>query len=224
MIYKFIREIFFSLDKIVFGLIGDVYGLLLQICRTSVFDTDAIHSFSSRIYVFVGLFMLFKLSVSLITYLLNPDDFTKGDKNFGKIVKNAILALVMVVLCPYVFTELFELQSIILEENTIMNVAFGTPNNNTGEQARFSNATYADSAGSQIQFTLAYAFAQPNYQEFAHSGIADLIDCRYTYLKGTSGNFTFRNKAIFDPNSDAGKQSRYIYNLLQYNHSLFYNI
>ena len=212
-VYKMLRALFFALDRIVFGLIGDVYGLLLQICRTSVFDTDAIHSFSSRIYVFIGLFMLFKLSISLITYLLNPDDFAKGDKNFGKIVKNAILALVMVVLCPYVFTELFELQSIILEENTIMNVAFGTPNNASGQTDRISNATYADSAGGQIQFTLAFAFAQPNYQEFSHSGIADLIDCRYTYLKGTSGNFTFRDKAIFDEANDEGKKSRYIYNL-----------
>jgi len=212
-IFKLLRALFFALDRIIFGLIGDVYGLLLQICRTSVFDTDAIHSFSSRIYVFIGLFMLFKLSVSLITYLLNPDDFTKGDKNFGKIVKNAILALVMVVLCPYVFTELFELQSIILEENTIMNVAFGTPNDASTQLDRFSNSSYADSAGDKIQFTLAYTFAQPNYQEFANYAAADLIDCRYTYEKDNDGNFTFRKKALTSHNTDPNAVSKFIYNL-----------
>jgi len=207
-----IRNIFFSLDKIVFGLIGDVYGLLLQICRTSVFDTDAIHSFSSRIYVFIGLFMLFKLSISLITYLLNPDDFAKGDKNFGKIIKNAILALVMIVLCPYIFTELFEFQSIILEENTIMNVAFGTPTDTSSKVGRYSNSTYADDAGNKIQFTLAYTFAQPNYQEFSHSGYADLIDCKYTYQKDKNGNFKFRKKAVYT-DDDKGKDSKFIYQL-----------
>lgn len=207
-----IRNIFFSLDKIVFGLIGDVYGLLLQICRTSVFDTDAIHSFSSRIYVFIGLFMLFKLSISLITYLLNPDDFAKGDKNFGKIIKNAILALVMIVLCPYIFTELFEFQSIILEENTIMNVAFGTPTDTSSKVGRYSNSTYVDDAGNKIQFTLAYTFAQPNYQEFSHSGYADLIDCKYTYQKDKNGNFEFRKKAVYT-DDDIGKDSKFIYQL-----------
>ena len=88
-VVKSIRSLIFTIDKILFEWIGKVYGLLIQICRTSVFDTDAIHSFSSRVYVFIGLFMLFKLSVSLLTYLLNPDDFTKGDKSFANIVKNS---------------------------------------------------------------------------------------------------------------------------------------
>lgn len=210
-VYNILRSLFFSLDKIVYDLIGNVYGLLLQICRTSVFDTDAIHSFSSRIYVFIGLFMLFKLSVSLITYLLNPDDFSKGEKSFATIVKNAILALVMVVLCPYVFTELFEVQSIILEENTIMNIAFGTPNDSSANIERISNATYADSAGEKIKFTLAFTFAQPNYEEFSHSDVADLIDCKYTYQKDGNNNFKFRKRAKFG-DSEA-KDSGYIYSL-----------
>lgn len=210
-VYNILRSVFFSLDKIVYELIGNVYGLLLQICRTSVFDTDAIHSFSSRIYVFIGLFMLFKLSVSLITYLLNPDDFTKGEKSFGSIIKNVLFALVMIVLCPYIFTELFEVQSIILEENTIMNVAFGTPNDSSANVERISNSTYANSAGEKIKFTLAFTFAQPNYEEFSHGSVADLIDCKYTYQKDSNGNFKFRKRAQID--GSESKDSQYIYNL-----------
>ena len=32
-----IRTLFYSLDKVIYGLIDDVYGLLLQLTRTSVF-------------------------------------------------------------------------------------------------------------------------------------------------------------------------------------------
>ena len=150
--------------------------------------------------------MLFKLSISLITYLLNPDEFTKGEKGFGTIIKNSIFALVMVVLCPYIFTEAYELQAIILEENTIMNLAFGSP-----ENRELSNANYASSAGDKIRFTLLYAFAKPNYEEFAYDKTYDLIDCKYTYDRKANGEYTFREKAHV--NGSSQKESKFIYNL-----------
>ena len=101
MIIDFIRKMFFALDKIIYGLIDDVYGLLLQLTRTSIFDQDVIHSFAIRVYALVGIFMLFKVSISLLTYLINPDEFASKEKGFGIIVRNVILALVILVIAPY---------------------------------------------------------------------------------------------------------------------------
>ena len=53
-----IRTLFYSLDKVIYGLIDDVYGLLLQLTRTSVFSQQAIHEFAQRIYALIGIFML----------------------------------------------------------------------------------------------------------------------------------------------------------------------
>lgn len=203
------RIVFFQLDKIVYGLIDDMYGLLLQLTRTSVFDQEAIHSFSERIYALIGIFMLFKVSVSLINYILNPDEFADKEKGFGSIMKHVIFSLVMLVLAPYIFNEAFELQSIILEENTIMNLAFGSPSTKIA-----SNSSYADEAGSKIQFVVLYAFAQPNYSEFSHdTQNFDLIDCKYTYAKDSNGDYIFRQIASIDPENSAARQSSFIYEL-----------
>lgn len=206
-----LRTLFFSLDKVVFGLIDDVYGLLLQLTRTSIFDQDAIHEFSKRVYALVGIFMLFKVSVSIINYILNPDDFTDKEKGFGSIIKHVILSLVMVVLVPYIFNEAYDLQSIILRENTIMNLVFGSP---SGDVPRAANSSYSESAGKKIQFTLLYAFAHPNYDDFANDTTTfDLIDCKETYDTDENGQYKFRLKPVFGTNNQSGALSSYIYEL-----------
>lgn len=209
-IIKTLRTLFFSLDKVIYGLIDDVYGLLLQLTRTSVFTEESIHQFSERVYALVGIFMLFKVTISLVNYVLNPDDFTDKEKGLGSIVKHVILSLVMIVLVPYIFNEAFELQSIILEENTIMNLIFGSPSARE-PNLQASNSSYAESAGQKIQFTIMYAFAQPNYDDFFNDAEHDLADCKHTYAEDADGNYTFRKTPVFD--NVASEDSNFIYAL-----------
>lgn len=209
-----LRKLFFMLDQIVYGLIDDVYGLLMQITRTTLFDQEIIHQFAERIYAFIGIFMLFKITISLITYVLNPDDFSDKEKGFSSIIKRIILSLVMVVLVPYIFSEAYDLQSIILEENTIMNVVFGSPSAEELQienSEQYSNSSYTEAAGQKIQFTILYAFAQPNYEEFFGDNTYDLSDCQSTYVTDENGNYKFRMTPTFE--KKASKESSFIYAL-----------
>ncbi len=216
-IIKSLRTVFFSLDKIIYGLIDDVYGLLMQLSRTSIFSQKVINDFAERIYAIIGIFMLFKVSISLINYVLNPDEFTDKDKGFTSIIKHVILSLVMIVLVPYIFTEAFDLQSMILKENTIMNFVFGGPESNTS-QLPISNSSYTEAAGQKIQFTIMYAFAQPNYEEFAHDPEHDLIDCREAYEQDTNkgsstyGQYKFRKLAALEEGAEP-RSSQFVYHL-----------
>ena len=67
--------------------------------------------------------MLFKLSFSLITYVVNPDDFSDKSKGFGKLIQNAVISLAMLVLVPYAFQMAFNLQAKILDDNLLANGA-----------------------------------------------------------------------------------------------------
>lgn len=218
MIFSILRDMFFWFDKIIYGLIPQVYGLLLQLSRTSVFNQDVIHSFAIRIYALIGIFMFFKVSISLLTYLINPDEFASKEKGFGIIIRNVILALVILVIAPYGFNEAFEVQSMILEENTIMNLIFGTPSGDNSSST-ISSDNYVNDAGGKIQFTILYTFAQPNYEEFAHDkAVADLNSCRNTYAKDAQGNFIFRKKAVIKTDkttTNADSKSNFIYELDQ---------
>ena len=109
---------------------------------------------------------------------------------------------------PYIFNEAFELQSIILEENTIMNLVFGSPSE---RKLNISNSSYAESAGQKIQFTIMYAFTQPNYDDFFNDAEYDLSDCKHTYVEDTDGNYTFRKTPVFD--NVASEDSNFIYAL-----------
>ena len=79
-IFTLLRKMFFNIDRIIYGLIDDVYGLVIQLAGTSIFSTEMINAFAERIYAFIGIFMLFKVTISLITHVLNPDDFTDKEK------------------------------------------------------------------------------------------------------------------------------------------------
>lgn len=113
------RTILFWLDSIVYKFIPTVYNLLVNIAETSIFSEDVFISFSDRIYTLLGVFMLFKVSFSILTYIVDPDAFTDKNKGFGKLISNIIMTLALLIFTPYIFTYAMELQGIILKDNLI---------------------------------------------------------------------------------------------------------
>ena len=84
------RTLLFWLDSIVYKFIPTVYNLLVNIAETSIFSEDVFTLFSNRIYTLLGVFMLFKVSFSILTYIVDPDAFTDKNKGFGKLISNNI--------------------------------------------------------------------------------------------------------------------------------------
>lgn len=186
------RQLFFLLDSVIYGLIDDVYALLLQITRTSIFTTDFIQNFSERIFAIAGIFMLFKVTISLINYVINPDDFSDKNKGFANIAKKIVFSLALLVLVPYIFREAYTLQAIILEENTLMHLVFGT-----SQEELLPNDNYVEEAGKDIQFTLMSAFLQPNVSEFYTTSSYDLSACEQIYDIADTGIIKTREGSKF---------------------------
>ena len=187
-IIKILRTLFFHIDRVVYEGIGNVYDLLLSIARTSIFNSNTIEGFYKKIYALIGIFMLFKISFSLINYILNPDDFSDKEKGFASIVKRVIMSLAMLVLVPYGFQEAYELQTIILEDNTLAALVFEGVDND-------EEATYKiDTAGDKIKFILMYTFFQPNYNEiYEENGDSAISSCAVTYKHESDGSITAQN-------------------------------
>ena len=109
-----ILNMFFTfLDRIVYGLITVLYELLLYLANLDLFGmseitnpaaTDnVIITFGNRVYVLLGIFMLFKVSFSILQYMVNPDAFSDKSKGFGKMITNILISLVLIVVIPYIF-------------------------------------------------------------------------------------------------------------------------
>ena len=54
------------------------------------------------------------------------------------------------------------------------------------------NTSYVESAGNKIQFTIMYAFSQPNIDDFYTDSNTNLASCATTYKKDSNGNYEFR--------------------------------
>lgn len=120
------RFIFAALDRIIYWVAGLVYDIMKYMATISIFGNEQISQFATKIYGVMGLFMLFKVSFSLLTYIVDPDSFSDKSKGMGTIAKNIIIVLVLIILAPFAFDLLSDAQNIILNENILERFVFGT--------------------------------------------------------------------------------------------------
>jgi len=159
-----IRQFFFLIDRVVYNFISSIYDVLIAIARTSVFSQGDIMDMADRIYKLLAIFMVFKVTLSLITYVVNPDDFSDKSKGISKLSKNIIISLALLILTPKIFNYAFELQTIILKDNSLSALVFG-------EEGTSGNESFFNTAGDKMAYTTISAFYSPNLS------LDNLIDC-----------------------------------------------
>ena len=90
------NAISFSIINGVFGLVAKTYDMLLQIInRDQKLLTDYFEQFTTIMYVLAGVFMLFKIAISLVQMLINPDQINDKQAGAGKIVTRVITSIIM---------------------------------------------------------------------------------------------------------------------------------
>lgn len=109
-----IYSIFGALDWLIYNFVGITTQGLFNIAGTRLFTGDVLESFTQRIYIVLGIFMLFKLSFSLLNSVVNPDLLTDKDKGMGKVVTRTVTALIMLVMVPTIFSKALDLQEKLL--------------------------------------------------------------------------------------------------------------
>ncbi len=126
MFSQLIRGFFATIDSAVYGFIAVVYNLIEDLANTSILSMTDMNEFASRIYALLGIFMLFKVSFSIISYIVSPDKISDNSTGMGGIIKNVLITLVLILIVPTCFTLLYEAQSAILSENIIPKLLLGT--------------------------------------------------------------------------------------------------
>ena len=170
---KLIRILLAAIDIVVYWLLELVYSLFIAISSAGIFSQATIQSFATRIYVFLGLIMVFKVSISLVTYIMNPDNFSKGDVGAPALLKGFIFALIGIVLVPYVFEIAYSFQRVILKQNVIGNLILGMGHD---ENSKFSE-NFIKSGGKYMADTVYNAFYRPNKKLVGDKCLADPGDC-----------------------------------------------
>jgi len=110
---NFIRSLFCSIDYFIYSSIEWVTQGIFDIAelRTNVTIVETVRT---KIYIILGIFMLFKISASLISYMVNPDQMSDKEKGAVKLISRTITMLVMLILLPTIFTYIYKVQTVFL--------------------------------------------------------------------------------------------------------------
>ncbi len=170
IIFKTTRSLFAGLNSGIYVILGAIYQIFFNIASSQLFENETIRNFYGRVQLIIGVFMLFKLTVSVLQGIVDPNKFTDAKNGFGNIITRIITALAMLTLLVPIsipgndlnsyevsvnnngllFGTLYSLQDRILSNNTLGRLILGTTDNNVSTEDQEN--TLASSAN---QFTSA---------------------------------------------------------------------
>ena len=114
--WSLIRSLFGWLDSVAYFLFSTMIQLIFDI--VAVTSDPAFNSFYddvySRIYGIIAIYMLFKITISMLTYLVNPDSMNDKERGVGKMATRVIVALVMLIGFPSAFQFINKVQPHII--------------------------------------------------------------------------------------------------------------
>lgn len=146
-------------DGVATTLLGGIYKVFFLVANATIISGDVIKVFYSRIQLILGILMIFKLAMSILNIIINPD-VVKDQKNGpGKMVTRIVAALFMLTLVipinipnatakslnAYIndhgilFGVLYKAQDSILSENILAKLILGTLSNADADDMDVNN-------------------------------------------------------------------------------------
>ncbi len=159
-----LRFLFSWIDSIVIKLITILYRLLTDLSELVLYSDNIIKLIGRRIALILGIFMLFKLAISLISYMISPDKLSDSKQGGGKLIVNVFISLGLLISVNLIFKEAYKVQGIIVNSQIIEKIFFG----NTG-MVRSNNDYSEDSDNPTVKMDIGYylysGFFVPNSDE-----------------------------------------------------------
>ena len=144
---NFVRTIASSLSFCVYFLLGLMYQIFFNVASAQLFESETIKNFYGRVQLIIGVFMVFKLAITILQGIMDPEKFMGNKEGFGTIITRVVVALIMLaVIVPInvpdvqnansyekyinnnglLFGTLYSLQDRILSGNTLGRLILGT--------------------------------------------------------------------------------------------------
>lgn len=166
MIVNALRSVLIGLDSVVYWFVSILYQLFMIISNATIFDDATMKTFYQRIYVLIGIFMLFKISFSLLSMIANPEKLTDKERGIGKITTRIFISLVMLLSMPTVFELAGTLQTEIIDSHILETVILGV----RGDDVSSTQTTIKSEFGSELAYTTFRAFFYPKDQDYQTTG------------------------------------------------------
>ena len=197
------------IDSIIYGLASVLFSVIYAVATTSFFKVEQINDIANKIYIVIGVVMLFKMVLSGIQYLVNPDVFEDKEKGLAGLLKKTVISIVLIVVTPAIFQFLTDIQAPIVqslpkiilganstgytdEESIGFNVSFNVLSSFVRLREEGPNATKVDSDGMKPgvgkgleihDFGSFVANVHDDCPGFTIFGLGgDMNNCQYDYM------------------------------------------
>lgn len=115
-----VAYVFMKLIAGVYTSVAKNYDMMMRFIHGFESETffEKIQVVEDNIYVLVAVFMLFRITISLIEYLIDPDKISDKQQGGGKLVTRIIISLLLVVSFPIILKGVNRLQSDLLQDDS----------------------------------------------------------------------------------------------------------
>lgn len=120
-----LRFLFAWIDGIVAKVITEIYNLLINLSSIILYSDSIVKTIGRRVGLLLGVFMLFRLAISLINYMISPDKIKDGSKGGGKLVVNVVISLVLLATVNIIFETAYKVQIKVIDSRIIEKIFFG---------------------------------------------------------------------------------------------------
>ena len=158
------RKLFIYICVPIYNLIVYMYKIFYSIATTRFLKDDLIQQFSSNIYVLVSAVMLFAFSITILSAIVNPDLLTDNKKGVSALFKRSIIALALMVLVPFAFNQLYDIQESVMTNSLIEKIVVGI---NLCDPDTDSNCEIGGNGGQVIAGTLISSVLYPAGDEIS---------------------------------------------------------
>lgn len=125
-LYAVLDYIMIWVNDLIFSLAGGLFEIFFAFVDLRVMNAiPELNYIIDRIMVLTGVFMLFKLSFSFLTYLVSPDKMTDSGNGATVIVRNVVIVVIALATLSWGFQLLYELEGAIVEQNVIPRLIMG---------------------------------------------------------------------------------------------------
>ena len=123
-LWETLNGLFLVICNLIYMLISLLYQVFNAVAKVNLFSDEVFKDITSRIYVVMGIAMLFIFAYNIILMIINPDD-KKSTGSTAKVVKETVISLVLVILLPTIFSWMYTFQNNLLDSNIIGTILLG---------------------------------------------------------------------------------------------------
>ena len=179
------RNLFTALDELGYMLLGAIFDVFFTVANAKILQGDFIVTFYGRVQLILGVFMIFRLSITLLQIIVNPDLAKDKQKGASKILMRIVLSLVMLTLIAPInipnddgnplnqqiaengilFGFLYQIQNSVVQNNVLGKLILGSNVDDISSNNNSLNLSGIGSIGDTLSATVAKMFITPALKE-----------------------------------------------------------